>query len=175
MPDLSLTAIGKDRPGIVAAVTGVLYRLGCNLAGCSMTRLGGQFAMIMLVEIPGSLSKAELEVALQAPASKLGLAVHLHDADRAAAPAVLRPHVISLYGADHPGIVYRIAEELAGREVNVTDLMSKIVGEDIYTVILNVDLPEDLDVHRLRSDLESAARELGVELSLRAEDSDELL
>lgn len=175
MPELSLTAIGKDRPGIVAAVTGVLYRLGCNLAGCSMTRLGGQFAMIMLVEAPDRLSKAEIQAALQVPASTFGLSLLVRDVDRAASSAPLRPYVISLYGADHPGIVYRIASELAGRGVNVTDLMSQIAGEGIYTVILNVDLPADLDARRLRSDLESAARELGVELSLRAEGSDELL
>ena len=34
-----VTALGQDRPGIVAGVTEVLYKLGCNLEDSAMTRL----------------------------------------------------------------------------------------------------------------------------------------
>ncbi|HVF11766.1 MAG TPA: ACT domain-containing protein, partial [Actinomycetota bacterium] len=36
MRHLTVTATGKDRPGIVAAVTGALLEVGCNLSDCSM-------------------------------------------------------------------------------------------------------------------------------------------
>ena len=45
-----LTVIGKDRPGIIAKVTDVLYRTGCNLEDISMTVLEQEFAM-MVIEI----------------------------------------------------------------------------------------------------------------------------
>nr|WP_279384415.1 ACT domain-containing protein [Geotalea toluenoxydans] len=37
----AVTVISKDRPGIVADISEVLYRLGCNLEDSSCTMLGG--------------------------------------------------------------------------------------------------------------------------------------
>ncbi len=42
----AITAIGKDRPGIVAGVSKALYDLGTNIEDSSMTILSGEFAMI---------------------------------------------------------------------------------------------------------------------------------
>ncbi len=42
-----VTALGKDRPGIVAGITKILYQLGCNLEDSAMTRLGGEFAVML--------------------------------------------------------------------------------------------------------------------------------
>ena len=68
-------ALGADRPGIVAAVTGVLYRLGCNLKDCSMTVLSRHFAMMMLVEGPDDLSAQALEQALAEAEANFDLTV----------------------------------------------------------------------------------------------------
>jgi len=52
MKKLILTISGKDRPGIIAKVSGLLFRKGCNLEDISMTLLEGQFAMMMTVCVP---------------------------------------------------------------------------------------------------------------------------
>lgn len=174
MHDLALTAIGRDRPGIVAGVTRVLYELGCNLSDCSMTLLSGQFAMILLIEAPETLSAAGLERDMQPAAQELELSITVTEA-RAPAdrPQAFTPYVISLYGADHPGIVYRVSSELASRAVNITNLVSRIAG-DIYTVMLDLQLPESLDAADLGSRLGSIAADMGVELTLRMAEPDEL-
>lgn len=174
MHHLSITAIGRDRPGIVAAVTKVLFEQGCNLADCAMTMLSGQFAMIMLLEAPVELSAERLGEALQEVEGALGLSIDVHEASGGPAPPPARPYVISLYGADHPGIIYRVAAELAGRRVNVTDLMSRIVGDNVYTVILDIDLPPELEAGRLSEDLKKIAEEVGVDLTFRQAEIDAL-
>lgn len=174
MHHLSITAIGRDRPGIVAAVTKVLFEQGCNLADCAMTILSGQFAMIMLLEAPGELSAERLREALEVVETTLGLSIDVHQASGGPGPLPARPYVISLYGADHPGIIYRVAAELAGRQINVTDLMSRIVGDNVYTVILDIDLPAGLEAEVLAGDLKTIAEELGVDLNLRQAEIDEL-
>lgn len=174
MRDVAVTALGKDRPGIVAAVTKVFFELGCNLADCSMSRLAGQFAMILLVQAPDELGVEALERALHRPAADLGLALNVQEIAHDEAEASERPYVISLYGADHPGIVYRITELLAGRSVNVTDLVSRVVGENVYAMVLDVDLPNDLDEHALEADLAQVARDVGVEMTLRPAEIAEL-
>ena len=170
MHELTITAIGRDRPGIVAGVTKVLYELGCNLEDCSMTLLGGQFAMIMLLQAPDGLSQGELERALESPASRLDLSIIVREAAPAASAGRNRPFVVSVYGADRPGIVYRVAEELASRSINITDLMSSVVGENIYMMVLDIELAEGMDVRQLEEHLQAVASELGVEFSLRPEE-----
>jgi glycine cleavage system transcriptional repressor len=174
MDRLSITAIGRDRPGIVAAVTKVLFEQGCNLADCSMTMLGEQFAMIMLLEAPAGLTAEKLGEALRQVESALGLSIDVHAAPPGTTPPPARPYVLSVYGADHPGIVYRVTAELAARRVNITDLMSRIVGDDLYTVVLDVDLPDDLDAGALERDLKAIADEVGLDLTFRQAEIDEL-
>ena len=64
MSHYAVTAIGADRPGIVAAVTGVLMEHGCNLEDTSMTILRGHFAMMLVVAGPQTSSASDLEAAL---------------------------------------------------------------------------------------------------------------
>ena len=45
----AVSVVGKDRPGIVAGVAEVFFRLGCNIADSSCTMLAGEFAMILIV------------------------------------------------------------------------------------------------------------------------------
>ena len=58
-----MTAFGKDRPGIVADVSQVLYENGCNLEDSTMTLLADEFTLILLFaageeDIEEQLSKA---------------------------------------------------------------------------------------------------------------------
>jgi predicted amino acid-binding ACT domain protein len=45
----AVSVFGRDRPGIVAAVTRVLADAGCNLEDTSMTILRGHFAMMLVI------------------------------------------------------------------------------------------------------------------------------
>lgn len=46
-----ITVLGKDRTGIIAAVSGLLYQENVNILDITQTILSGMFTMIMLVEI----------------------------------------------------------------------------------------------------------------------------
>jgi glycine cleavage system transcriptional repressor len=166
-----LTAIGKDRPGIVAGVTKVLYDLGGNLEDSAMTRLAGEFSIMVVFAAPQQLTAMRLEHAFKPTASRLRLAVHVKAlaASPRRAPR-LRPHLISVYGADRPGIVYRIARLLAQSRVNITDLSThRTTGSHpLYHLLLEVELPPRLDARRLQRRLSALGRQLGVTVSLRA-------
>ena len=174
MHDLTVSAVGEDRPGIVAAVTEVLLECGCNLADCSMSLLRRQFAMILLVEAPDELSHEALEIALRGPAERLGLVTTVREVAHAGTISPGRPYVVSLYGPDRPGIVHRIASVLAGWQANITDLVSRLAGDDVYTVIIDADLPPEADADGLAAELGAAAGELGIELTFRASETVEL-
>lgn len=172
MHTLALTAIGRDRPGIVAGVTRVLFEQGCNLSDCSMARLSGQFAMIMSLECPDGLDREALERALDGPAATFGLSVTLQELEGEPEVAQGVPFVVSVYGADRPGIVYRVSDAIAQLGANVTNLESR-AGSGIYTVVLELEVPQGR-AGRLEGELTVLAREVGVDLAVRPADTDPL-
>ncbi len=46
-----VTVLGKDRTGIIAEVSHLLYLKGVNILDISQTILSGMFTMIMLLEL----------------------------------------------------------------------------------------------------------------------------
>jgi glycine cleavage system transcriptional repressor len=173
MATMSVSAIGADRPGIVAGVTGVLVEHGCNLEDTSMTILRGHFAMTMVVESP--VTAQRLADALQPVAADLGLLVDVRDI--APAPdhsSAGTPYVVAVHGADHPGIVSAVAAALANRGVNITDLTTHLVGADapLYVMTLDVEVPAGVDTDALASELKLTADRLGVTATLHAADAD---
>ncbi len=180
MTHFAVTAVGTDRPGIVAAVTGAFAGLGCNLEDSSMTILRGQFAMMLVVDAPAGVGAGELESVLAGPAADLDLVVTVRPAPQTA-PAtgahddLAASWTVSVYGADHPGIVHGIASLLAERSVNIVDLSTRIVGTPdlpVYTMFLEVTLPPGADPHNLEADLAAEAAELGVTCRLHPSEAD---
>jgi glycine cleavage system transcriptional repressor len=171
MASYALSAIGRDRPGIVAEVTGTLLRHGVNIADSQMAILGGYFAMMLVLETSRTDDLEGLRADLERSRVKLELeAITLAEIDAAQARIDEPSHVITFYGADHPGIVNAVTLALAERGVNITDLDTHLVGEDtepVYMMILEVALPDDLTGNELEASLREVARKEKLELSVR--------
>ena len=55
-----MTAFGKDRPGIVAEIAGIVYENQCNLEDSNMSRLADEFTLILLLSGQGNELKKRL-------------------------------------------------------------------------------------------------------------------
>ena len=176
MRSFVLTATGHDRPGIVAAVTRVLLDLGVNLEDAEMAILRGHFAIVLILSAPDELGEAQLREELQAVGRELPLeAVTLSAVEQLAGGSPEPTHAISVYGADHPGIVHAMATALAASDANIIDLSSRLVGDPpIYVLGIEVELPPGGDADALRAALAPVAERSGVELAIESED-DEVL
>jgi glycine cleavage system transcriptional repressor len=169
----AVSVVGKDRSGIVAGISEVLFRLGCNLADSSCTMLAGEFAMILIVSHPRPFSKSRLFDELKPICDGMGMSLavrtlHADEITRQETDGELC--VISVYGADRPGIVYRVTSELAGRGVNITDLNTKLIGtpeEPVYVMMLEVALPDGETPEGIEKMLEKMKKELAVEIGVR--------
>ncbi len=176
MATFAVWTLGADRPGIVAAVTGALFEAGCNLEDGSMTILSGQLAMVLIVEGPDGLGAGELEAAFAVPVQAFDLDVAVRPVKPTALISEGEPtYVVSVYGADRPGIVHRVSSLLADHDVNITDLDTRVIGEadhPVYAMLLEVVLPPGLDAEKLREHVAALATDLGVEASLHPSDVD---
>ena len=79
MRQIAITAVGEDRPGIVAGVCRVLFDAGGNLRDTSMTILSGQFAMILIVAVPRELQLADLDRHLEPARRDLGITTFVRE------------------------------------------------------------------------------------------------
>lgn len=170
MTPLAVTVLGVDRPGIVAAVTGVLDQLGGNLEDSASSILRGQFAMTLIVSAPVDAEQVRARLAPVAEALDLTLAV------RPVPPVTAHPgtgssFVLSVHGADRPGIVAAVAGLLADRRGNITSLSTRVAGE-LYVLVAEVELPAGVAMADLTAALDRLAAELGVRASLHAADAD---
>ncbi len=175
-----VTAIGKDRPGIVAGVTKILYQVGCNLEDSAMTRLEGEFAIMLIFSAPAKITEERLRQAFK-PLERDKLVVHLKalSATETSVPARHgRPYVISVYGADQPGIVYKISEAAAALQINITDVKThRSPGKGksaLYLMLLEVEVPARVMEESLEHRLQQLGKTLGVEVSLQSAEPDVL-
>ena len=172
-----VTALGKDRPGIVAGVTKVLYRLGCNLEDSAMTRLGGEFAIMLAFSAAAKHTEEKLRKALAPLERQLKLAVHLKPLTKAEAAAPRthgKSHLITVYGADRLGIVFHMADALAKTGINIQDVhthRSASDGPSLYLLMLEVEVPPKRSIETLERQLGRIAKRLKVEVSMRPSDA----
>ena len=165
MPHFAVTAIGRDRPGIVAGLTGALRDLGGNLEDVSSTILRGHFAMMLVVDAGEGTDASQLLERLTAAAEPLGVHVTVSDVEAGTPDRPSATHVLSVYGADHPGIVAAFAGRLAERGANITDLSCRLTATDapVYVMLAEVEVPGGLDAEGLAGELSSLAGEVGVD------------
>lgn len=170
----AVTIISKDRPGIVADTSEVLYRLGCNIEDSSCTMLGGDFALILIISHEAPFSKARLSEEFKALHERTGLVVNLrtlHEDELASVKDEGELCLISVYGSDQPGIVYRVTKALAENRVNITDLNTRLIGTKeapVYVLMLEAILPAGMTVDATSQMLEPLRKDLSVEIGVRA-------
>lgn len=171
----AVSAVGADRPGIVAGVTAALVELGCNLEDTSMSVLRGRFAMVLIVAGPGDLEAEAVAAALGPAAADLGLAVWVHDVDELE-PAAMEGEswAVSVHGADRPGIVHDVAAVLAGAGANIVDLTTRVLSgeQPVYAMILEVVLPPGSDAPALEKELAGLSARIGVACSMHPSGAD---
>ena len=174
MRTFALSAVGADRPGIIAALAERLVVHGVNVTDSQMGILRGFFAMTLVVQAPDGCDADGLRDELSGVASELGLeALTVREVDAAGGEGLdVATHVVSVYGADHPGILAAVTAGLAGAGVNVCDLRTRLVeGDSVYVMIVDVAAPGGaLD----EGVLAAVAEREGVDITVHAADADVL-
>lgn len=168
-----LSVLGHDRPGIVAAVTGILFDLNCNIENVSQTILQTEFSGSFIVMMPSGLSLDDLRERFIENLSSGDLHVHIESILKKEAVSTTRasePFVITTKGPDRQGLVAGISEIIAGHDVNITNLQAVFKGGDDpgdNIMIYEVDIPIDIDQQELYRDLRAKAKSLKLNISIQ--------
>ncbi|HON14808.1 MAG TPA: ACT domain-containing protein [Treponema sp.] len=166
---LLLTAVGKDRIGIVDDLSKEILDRSCNIEESRMSLLGGDFAMILLVSGPserlGTLikDKALLEERLQ-------LSIQMRYSEVAPQKSNAIPYVLESSSLDTPGIVHSVSTVLRKYGINITDLETNtesapMTGAPLFIIKAQLLIPADVSIMLLKKELEEL--ELNYNLDLR--------
>jgi len=169
--NIVLTFTGTDRIGLVNDITELLLALGGNVETSRMARLGGEFAVLMLVSLP-----AEQRPRLNEQFGRLtaqGYKVTLTETEPGAAeqPAAWRQYRIDVIGADHEGIIHEIAHHLSQRGINIESMdtgtrPAPVTGTPLFTMTALVGVPPSLEGQDWQGALEEVGQRLNVEIEV---------
>ena len=172
---LIISALGRDQPGIVDRISGVIFNQGCNLEDSRMAILGGEFAFMVLVGGSGD-RLAEVRRRVEAICGELELtALFKATLIGASGPEAREriPYRVTAVAMDHPGIVHRITHVLAQHGVNVASLETRlsnapVTGAPIFSLEMEAQVPADLPIARLRETLRQLSDAENIDLEMRA-------
>ncbi len=153
---LVISALGKDRPGIVDELSLAILEGGCNIEDSRMTVLGGEFSILLMLE--GNWNTiSKLEDAIPSLEKRLGLTIIAKRTEGRKASSNLLPYGVEVVALDHPGIVHHLASFFSQRNINIEDLVTTRyaaahTGTPMFSVHMSVGIPSEVPISTLRDE-----------------------
>jgi glycine cleavage system transcriptional repressor len=153
---LVISALGEDKPGIIDALSRCILNSGCAIADSRMTVLGGDFAILLLVDGNWN-SLAKLETQLPPLEERLGLSITTRRTSPREPRRDLLPYGIDVAAMDQPGIVHNLASFFSQRQINIQEMVTSSyaaahTGTPMFAVHMTVDIPASLQISVLRDE-----------------------
>ncbi|MFN3870569.1 MAG: glycine cleavage system protein R [Aquificaceae bacterium] len=167
-----LSLFGKDRPGIVAGVSKVLYKLGLNLEDSSMTRLNGEFTIMLIVSTEKPITSEQILQSLSPVGEEFDLFMVCKELPEVVYPQRESLYRIVVFGSDKPGIVYNVTSKLAQLGLNISDLRTEKRG-GLYVMLIEAEGEEDKE-KALKEAMEELRENLGLDIALEREEEEKL-
>ncbi len=164
---LVISALGRDRPGIVDLLTERIVDHGCNIIDSRMTVLGGEFAIILLLSGQWN-AIAKMESAIAGAERDLDLTIISRRTRPREHRVNLLPYSVEVVALDHPGIVHQIANFFSGRNINIEDLYTSTyaaahTGTQMFSLNMTVEVPATIHIATLRDEFMTFCDELNLD------------
>jgi glycine cleavage system transcriptional repressor len=168
-----ISVMSKDRPGIIADVTGAIYELQGDLADLNQSVLCGYLTMILIAtfnssitpeDVLAKLSHTKSEIKFDAVVKKIDAPIEIL---KAGMPE--KTYILTAQGKNKSGLVYGISSFCYERDINIMDLVTTL-ADDQYTMILQLDLSHIASIKDVRDDLAEYADKTGLRVVLQHND-----
>ena len=169
-----MTAFSKDRPGVVADITEVIYENGCNLEDSTMTSMLDEFAIILLFVGKGDSLKDQLLKECRRLEKEKGITAFIRSVEAEDKEKQINffTKTIIVEGIDQAGIVYKVSRFLADNNINIENLTSRRItspesGTAIYFMEIKVQIPEKITLDHLENELSQVGEALNLDITVR--------
>lgn len=170
MGQVILSAIGRDRPGLVGDFTRFMVERGLSIADARMINLQGQFAMILMVSGEDA-AVSHLREKLPEHARSLGLALTWAGETEGWRPTAGLPFRLRVYSLDQVGIVHRVSSLLQKHGINIEELESHLesapfMGSPLFTVEMHITVPPGVALRTFRQELDQTCTEMNCDVDV---------
>lgn len=166
---LVMTALGADRPGLIRDIVKAVTDVGCAVADCRMTVLGSEFALLLLAS--GNWNAvAKLESQAASLGKKLDIDIVTRRTEERP-PRDMIPYVVDVATLDRPGVLSDIADFFMRHDINIEEMSgwsyaAANTGAEMVSLSLNVSIPADVHVGRLRDEFTDFCDSLNLDATL---------
>jgi len=165
-----ISAVGKDKPGLVYCVTNVLAELGINIVDVDARSVRGHFSLFIVIDLSTSdYGFEKMYTSLKPLESNFNLGLNIEPYEAGRRKAEKRMMVLTVMGQDRPGIVAGVSGILAEIDINI-ETIRMIARGDYIAMELSVDASEVPDMSVARKTLYNFSEETGLDVSLRDHD-----
>jgi len=163
---LVLTAIGKNKTGLVSELSGLVSQCQCNVIDSKMAIFGSEFTMIMLLA-GDSASLVQLEMQLPPLAMRLELLTMMKRTTKHQDHNTSK-FLVTIEGPDRAGTIQALTSYLAKNDVDISSLKSETMvkdAQDWQIAEFVVDLPDSIDVEQLDTGFSKECQSLAMTCS----------
>ncbi|MEN8199256.1 MAG: ACT domain-containing protein [Thermodesulfobacteriota bacterium] len=168
-----ISVMSKDRPGIIADITGVILQFGGDLADLKQSVLGGYFSMILVAEFADSVTPEDLfagfshiDSATRIEATIMEMELGL-EVEKKKLPG--ETYVVTVQAENRKGLVKVMGDFFHRRRINVLDLET-VREKEMYTMIFQVDMTGISSMQTLRNEMQSLAESETLDLVFQHDD-----
>jgi glycine cleavage system transcriptional repressor len=171
---LVLSALGPDRPGLVAEVTAYLTERGANVEDSRMAVFGAEFGIMMLLSgDEAALARVHAGLAGLEAKTKLAAVTRPTKSPEEHRRATVTPCVIAAEAIDREGIVRSIAGAIHEIGINIVSLETEtypapVTGSPLFRLTARADVPAGLTLARVRAALDVVAQRENVDIDVRS-------
>ena len=165
-----ISVMSKDRPGIIADVTGAIYRLEGDLADLNQSVLWGYLTMILIATFANEVTPEDVIAEVSHIKTPVKFEVSIKEIDEPLAGTQTSPpeesYIMTVHGKNQSGLVYRVSQFCYDHTINIFDLATTL-RNDQYTMVLQLDLGRIASLADFRRDLEQFASDTGLKVTLQ--------
>jgi len=161
---LVITALGKDRSGIINTITHQVSLAGCNIEDSRFALFGDNFTFIMMLSGDWQ-AISQIELVLPKLGVELDLLIVMKRTlamDREPIDSVMR---LQIEVPDSPGLIQRFTQLFDPKESNIAELISKTESkpasqDTILNIKMSVQLAASADLKQIEKRVQSLCRTL---------------
>ncbi len=169
-----ISIMSKDRPGIIADITGAIYQLGGDVADLNQTVLCGYLTMILSASFEPEVTKEDLLAAISHIKTSCKFEVSIKglslDQDKEDAGPPEETYILTVQGPNKAGIVHGISSFCYSHNINIIDLATTLKNAQ-YTMALQLDLKNcQSSLATLQQELEAYSQQSDLTIMLQHND-----
>jgi len=169
-----ISVMSKDRPGIIAGITGAIYKLGGDLGGLNQSVLCGYLNMILAATFEATVTKEDVLAAISHVKTECRFEVSIKElSEGQAKDAEATPdetYILTVQGPNKAGIVHGISHFCYEHDINIIGLVTTLQNNQ-YTMALQLDLDRcSSSLDKLQKKLSDYSRENNLTILMQHND-----